>query len=159
MELAPYNQKMFGTKNATRLRHSTLFAQNLSVMYKEIIMKNLLALSLTLFIAGCEITVQDPSMMEINGGSLSFKDKVELIDTAILNLKSSDLESTIINTAKVTDLTLIKNIDVVKIVQNDRVFLKCDIDAKSEVELKLEAACRKTVMTEMMKIVKETKNT
>jgi len=122
-------------------------------------MKNLLALSLTLFIAGCEITVQDPSMMEINGGSLSFKDKVELIDTAILNLKSSDLESTIINTAKVTDLTLIKNIDVVKIVQNDRVFLKCDIDAKSEVELKLEAACRKTVMTEMMKIVKETKNT
>jgi hypothetical protein len=128
-------------------------------MYKEIIMKNLLALSLALFIAGCEITVQDPSMMEINGGSLTFKDKVELIDTAILNLKSSDLESTITNTAMVTDLTLIKNIDVVKIVQNDRVFLKCDIDAKAEVELKLEAACRKTVMTEMMKIVKETKNT
>jgi hypothetical protein len=122
-------------------------------------MKNLLALSLALLITGCEITVQDPSMMEVSGGSLTFKDKVELIDTAIFNLRSSDLESTITNTAKVTDLTLIKKIDVVRIVQNDRVFLKCNIDAKAEVELKLEAACKKTVMTEIMKIVKETKNT
>jgi len=128
-------------------------------MYKEVIMKNLLAVSLALFIAGCEITAQDPTMMEIKGGSLTFKDKIELIDTAISNLKSADLETTITNTAKVTDLTLIKNIDVIKILQKDRVFLKCDIDAESKIEMKLEAACRKTVMTEMMKIVKKTKNT
>jgi hypothetical protein len=122
-------------------------------------MKKLLALTLALFVAGCEVTIQDPTMMEISGGSLTFNNKVELIDTAILNIKATDFNSTIVGAAKVTNLDLIKKIDVVKIIQNEHVYLKCDIEADSKVELKLEAACMKMVTSEMMKIVQKTKNT
>ena len=118
-------------------------------------MKILLALFLTLFLFGCEVTYTDPSMLEVSGGSLTVDERIDLVDSIIVHLQNSDFESKGLIASKVADLSLIRKIDVIRIVQNEKVYLQCSINADSEISSMLEKRCPQILMLELMDFMKE----
>ncbi|MEQ3694978.1 MAG: hypothetical protein ABNH16_12670 [Thalassolituus sp.] len=118
-------------------------------------MKILLALFLTLFLFGCEVTYTDPSMLEVSGGSLTVDERIDLVDSIIVHLQNSDFESKVLIASKVADLSLIRKIDVIRIVQNEKVYLQCSINADSEISSMLEKRCPQILMLELMDFMKE----
>ena len=118
-------------------------------------MKILLALFLTLFLFGCEVTFTDPSMLEISGGSLTVDERIDLVDSIIVHLQDSDFESKVLIASKVADLSLIKKIDVIRIVQYEKVYLQCSINADSEISSKKKKKCPQILMLDLMDSMKD----
>jgi hypothetical protein len=118
-------------------------------------LKILLALFFTLYLMGCEVTFTDPSMLEVGGGSLTVDERIDLVDSVIAHLHANDFESKVLNASKEIDLSLIRKIDVIRIVQNEKVYLQCNVDADSKISSTIEKKCANLLMLELMDFFKD----